>query len=153
MESWKSIVAELCALSALLWLALQDKKHLGVTRWGLVIASGILLIAGCFSGADWKSRMGGGMIGVILLLFGYFSKEAIGLADGVVVLVCGVAFGLYETVTMTFFAALFAGGVSIVLLAVKRVGKKSRIPFLPFLLLGYATMRILVTSVWKGAGF
>lgn len=147
MELWENIVREVCALSALLWLALQDKKYLGVTRQGLVVSSGVLLIAGCFSGEDWQSRLGGAMIGAVLLLFGYFSKEAIGVADGVVVLVCGVAFGLYETVTMTFFAALFAGCVSGVLLIARRAGKKSRIPFLPFLLLGYAGMRILVTSV------
>ncbi len=147
MELFGNIVREICGLSALLWLALQDKKYLGVTRRGLVISSMVLLIAGCFSDVTWQSRLGGAMIGVILLLFVYFSKEAIGFADGVVVFVCGVAFGLYETVTMTFFAALFSGVLSVVLLIARRVGKKSRIPFLPFLLSGYAVMRVFVTSV------
>jgi prepilin signal peptidase PulO-like enzyme (type II secretory pathway) len=131
----------------LLWLAVQDKKHLGITRRGLTMASVILLVAGCFGAVDWPSRVGGAAIGVMLLLFGVFSKEAIGMADGVVILVCGVAFGLYETVTLCFFAALYAGCCSAVLLLLKKAGKQSRIPFLPFVLLGYLTMRILVSSM------
>lgn len=147
MDLWGSVIRELCAIPTLLWLALQDKKHLGITPRGLLIASAVLLFAGQFGEVSRQSGLGGAMVGVVLLVFGYFSKEAIGIADGAVILVCGVAFGLYETVTMTFFAALYAGICSIVLLLVKKAGKKSRIPFLPFLLLGYLTMRMLVTSV------
>lgn len=147
MEVWGSVVRETCGAAALLWMALRDKKYLGVTRSELLIASVILLVVGQLGEVSWQSRLGGAMVGVILLLFGYFSKEAIGIADGAVVLVCGVAFGLYETVTMTFFAACYAGISSVILLLIKKAGKKSRIPFLPFLLLGYLTMRVLMTSV------
>lgn len=147
MEGWESMVRELCSMPTLLWLALQDKKYLGVTRSSLLAASGILLFAGCFCKADWQSRLGGAAVGVILLLFSFFSKEAIGVADGVIIFVCGVAFGLYETVALCFFAAVYAGCFSGVLLVTKKVGRKSRIPFFPFLLLGYITMRVLVNSV------
>lgn len=142
-EMWR----EIFVVSTLLCLALQDKKHLSVSRLGLVIATGILLIAGCFHAVGWQSRVGGLVVGVLLLLFGYFSKEAIGMADGVLVSACGVAFGVYETVTLCFFSALYAAFFSLVLLLGKKVGKKSRIPFLPFLLLGYVTMRLLVKSL------
>lgn len=142
-EMWR----ELVVLPTLLWLALQDKKHLGLTKTGLVIASGILLIAGGFYRVGWQSRAGGLAVGALLLLFGYFSKEAVGIADGVIISVCGAAFGIYETVTMCFFAALYAAAFSFVLFMLKKVGRKSRIPFLPFLLLGYVTMRLLVNSI------
>lgn len=135
---------ELLALPTLLWLALQDKKHLGITRMGLVIASGILLIAGCFNEAGIQSRLGGLAVGLLLLLFAYFSKEAVGIADGIIIAVCGVAFGVYETIMFCFFAGIYAAVVSFVLLLRKKVGRKSRVPFLPFLLLGYITMRLLV---------
>ncbi|MBQ8315149.1 MAG: prepilin peptidase [Lachnospiraceae bacterium] len=142
-EVWR----ELLALPTLLWLALQDKKHLGITRWGLVIASGLLLLAGCFHAIGWQSRVGGVAVGALILLFGYFSKEAIGMADGVVISACGAAFGIYETVALCFFAALYAAVFSFALLLLKRAGRKSRIPFLPFFLLGYVTMRLLVKSI------
>ena len=135
---------ELLALPTLLWLALQDKKHLGITRMGLVIASGILLIAGCFNETGIQSRLGGLAVGLLLLLFAYFSKEAVGIADGIIIAVCGVAFGVYETIMFCFFAGIYAAVVSFVLLLRKKVGRKSRVPFLPFLLLGYITMRLLV---------
>ena len=115
---------ELLVLPTLLWLALQDKKHLGVTRLGLVIASGVLLIAGYFYTAGWQSRVGGLAVGALLLLFGYFSKEAVGIADGVIISVCGVAFGIYETVALCFFAALYTAVFSFVLLLLKKVGRK-----------------------------
>lgn len=142
-ELWR----EFLVLPTLLWLALQDKKHLGITRPGLVIASGILLMAGCLQTVGWQSRVGGFVVGSLLLLFGYFSKEAIGIADGVIISACGVAFGIYETAALCFFAALYAAAFSLALLLLKKVGKKSRIPFLPFLLLGYVTMRLLVNSI------
>lgn len=147
MELWESAVRELCGMPTLLWLALQDKKHLGVSRLGLCVSAGLLLAAGSFGDVDWLSRGGGAAFGAILLLFCFFSKEALGFADGVLILVCGVAFGLYETVALCFFAAVYAGGVSAVLLLAKKAGKKSRIPFLPFLLLGYITMRLLKISI------
>lgn len=142
MEVWEIAVRELCGMPTLLWLALQDKKYMGISRKGLGIAAAVLLIGGCFGKVSWQSRLGGVAFGGILLLFAFFSKEAIGLADGILLCVCGAAFGLYETVTSGFFAALYAGGYAAILLVRKKAGRKSRIPFLPFLLLGYVTMRL-----------
>lgn len=147
METWEYVVRELCCVPTFLWLALQDKRYLGITRKGLVISSAVLLLGGWFGTVSWQSRIGGAMMGVVLLVFAYFSREAIGIADGVIILVSGVAFGLYETVVLCFMAALYAGAVSGVLLLVKKAGRKTRIPFLPFLLLGYVTMRAIMSSV------
>ncbi len=143
MELWKLAVRELCGMSTLLWLALEDKKHMGISRMGLVIATVVLLVGGSFGTVSLQSRIGGGAFGLLLLVFAFFSKEAIGKGDAILLCVCGVAFGLYETVTSCFFAALYAGVFAVVLLLRKKAGRKSRIPFLPFLLLGYITMRLL----------
>lgn len=143
MESLGRMVRELCAVPTLLWLALQDKRHLGVMPCGLLIASICLLVAGQFGAVSRQSALGGVMIGAVLMMFAYFSKEAIGMADAVIVLVCGAAFGLLETVMFTFLATLYAGIYSGILLLAKKAGKNSRIPFLPFLFLGYITMRVM----------
>ena len=147
MEIWESVIREGCSLATLLWLALQDKKHLGISRISLVVASGILLFAGCFGELDWQSRVGGAAVGAVFLLLGFLSKEAIGYADGMIVFACGIAYGFYETVALCFWATLYAGCFSGILLVAKRAGRKSRIPFLPFLLLGYITMRIMTSSL------
>lgn len=143
MEVWRCAVRELCGMPALLWLALQDRKHMGVPCVGLGICVAVLLIGGSFGAVSLQSRMGGALFGGLLLMFAFFSKEAIGQGDAILLCVCGVAFGLYETVTSSFFAALYAGGYAALLLVKKQAGRKSRIPFLPFFLLGYITMRLI----------
>lgn len=147
MEGWENMARELCSMPVLLWVALQDKKHLSISRMTLGIAVVVLLVAGCFCEVAWQGRIGGAAFGVLILVFCFFSKEALGVADGILILACGVAFGLYETVTVCFLATLFAGMFSMVILLAKKAGRKSRIPFLPFLLLGYVTMRILGNTI------
>lgn len=147
MELWEKAVRELVSMPVLLWLALLDRKHLEIGKITLAAASAILLAVGSIGEVSLFSRLGGAAFGVLLLFFCRFSKEAMGMADGILILVCGVAFGLYETVTLSFFAALYAGCFSAILLVTHRAGKKSRIPFLPFLLLGYITMALFLHSV------
>lgn len=147
MEGWQCVVRELCYIPTLGWLAWQDKKYLGISRAGLAVSVMFLVFGGVFVVMPWQSRLGGFAIGVLLLVFGLFSGGALGVADAVVISACGVGFGLYETVALCFFAALYAGLVSAILLLAKKVKRKSRIPFLPFLFLGYGTMRILVCTI------
>lgn len=144
MEGWEYIVREVCCFPAFIWLAWQDKKYLGISRLGLFVTSVLIVTAGLFAEASWQSRFGGVAVGIVLLVFGLFSNGAMGAADAVIITACGAAFGLYETVGLSFFAALYAGIFSGVLLIAKKVKRKSRIPFLPFVLLGYVTMRILM---------
>lgn len=144
MELWESVVREVCSMAVLLWLALKDKKYMEIKRSALVIAAIVLLFAGGVGSVELWSRVGGAAFGVMLLLFCCFSKEALGRADGIVILVCGIAFGLQVTVALCFFGALYAGLFSGILLLTHRAGRKSRIPFLPFLLLGYVSVALLL---------
>lgn len=147
MDNIGFIMREVCCIPAFIWLAWQDKKYLGISGPGLVLTSAMIVGAGIFAGTSWQSRMGGVAVGLLLLVFGLFSNGALGLADGVIITACGIAFGLYETVALSFFAAVYAGVFSGVLLLARKVKRKSRIPFLPFLFLGYVTMRILICTV------
>lgn len=143
MEVWRTALREVCSMPVLLWLAIQDKRYLGVSRLWLGIGVTVLLSVGFSCECAWQERLGGAALGVVLFAFIYFSKEAMGVADGVVITACGIAFGLYDVVSLCFLASLYAGVYSMVLLFVKKAGRKSRIPFLPFLLLGYVTLRVV----------
>lgn len=147
MEVWKAAARELCCMPVLLWLAIEDRKYLGIKKAGLCVAVVLLLTAGCFCKEDLFSRAGGAAFGIVLLAFSYFSREALGVADGIVIFACGIAFGLQEIVALCFLASLYAGVFSMVLLLTKKAERKSRIPFLPFLLLGYVTVRLIANSV------
>lgn len=143
MEVWQVAMREVCVMPVFLWLAIQDKRHLGISRLRLWVGTAVLLLAGFFCTCTWQERVGGAAFGAVLFAFIYFSKEALGVADGVVLTACGIAFGVYEVVVLCFLASLYAAGYAVVLLLTKRAGRKSRIPFLPFLLLGYATLRVI----------
>ena len=144
---WNEIVREICTIPVFLYLAVRDKKNMELSRNELWITAALLLLAGVFSGAEWEVRLGGAAYGAVVVVFCLFSKEALGYADGIMILVCGVAFGLYETAGFSFIAMVAAALVSVVLLLLKKAGRKSRLPFFPFLLFGYVIMRLFAYSV------
>lgn len=83
--------------------------------------------------------VGGILTGILpglgLLFLSWVTKEAVGYGDGMVVTACGTALGLPAVFQMLFLAFGLAAVWSGILLAVKRVGRKERFPFVPFLLL------------------
>ena len=75
------------------------------------------------------------MIG--LLLISKLSKEAIGSADCIIIGGLGVMLGVETQITILLIASILSSVVGILLLIVKKANKKTRLPFLPFLFLGY----------------
>ena len=80
--------------------------------------------------------IGGILPGALLLGLALLSRKA-GMADGIV-LVCnavgeGYFFGMTELLTALLLLAPVSGG----LLILKKAGKNDRLPFLPFLTVGY----------------
>ena len=71
--------------------------------------------------------------GILLLFLAWMTKESIGYGDGLVVLCTGCFYTVAEIFGLLFLAVTFAGLVALGLLAVVRRGRKTRIPFVPFL--------------------
>lgn len=86
---------------------------------------------------DWYLYAVGILIGIILLLTGRFCGGCIGAADGIMTAVIGGMIGYQETLLLLMNAVLVAAIFSILLIAIKKAGRKTAIPFLPFMLLGY----------------
>lgn len=74
--------------------------------------------------------------GLFLLACARITHEAIGYGDGLIMLAIGNIVGLVSSTKILFSALLIAGFYSIGLMAVKKVGKETVVPFVPFLLLG-----------------
>lgn len=86
--------------------------------------------------------------GVLLLLLHFFAKEQIGAADGLSLLILGMALSPAQ-VWMTLLASLFMAFLCAVgVLAVGRGDRKARLPFLPFLAAG-AVLSMLLFRRWK----
>ena len=65
------------------------------------------------------------------------SGEALGVGDGLVLFALGMGYQADKILVMLFVALVLAAVVSVVLLLLKKAGRKSEIPFLPFLFLGW----------------
>lgn len=74
--------------------------------------------------------------GLFLLACAKITHEAIGYGDGLIMLAIGNIVGLVSSTKILFSALLIAGFYSIGLMAVKKAGKETVVPFVPFLLLG-----------------
>ena len=99
---------------------------------GLIVGNGEILVQ-----ALW-----GVLPGVICLFLAYVTREQIGYGDGWVMVLVGVVFGIKKTVIMVFTSMTILTCFSVVLLVAKKAGRKTSIPFIPFLLLGSVMIMI-----------
>ena len=75
--------------------------------------------------------------GGVLLLAAWVIKESIGYGDGIVLLVVGVFCGIKKTVAILGISLILAALMAMLLLVLRRAGRKTELPFLPCLCSGY----------------
>ena len=117
-------------------------KTISVIRVSAFLVLGIVLNIVQYYQSVW-SIVGGAIIGLILLGYGFASKGGIGYGDGIIFIVCGVYLGLSENVRLLFFsliAAAVAGGIYAL---TKRKSIRAEIPFMPCVLGTYLIMLII----------
>ena len=89
------------------------------------------------------SILGGVGIGFILLLVGKFSRESVGIGDGLIFLVTGLYLGFTRNIVLLLYGLIFCALVSIILITFKKLKLKDKIPFAPFVLVAYISMLLL----------
>lgn len=114
--------------------AIFDIKNQSVYVWPNVVAL-FLIQTFCVEGgvAAHLIRL---IPGILFIVFTFASKEAIGTGDGIVILALGTILGIENTFKAIFYATVLASVFSLVLICLRKVNKKTRLPFVPFLLLG-----------------
>lgn len=80
--------------------------------------------------------------GMFLILCSYVTRQSVGYGDGLIVLVCGLYLGLWQTFAMVFYGLLFCSAVSVFLLLLRKRTYKTGVPFVPYLLAGYVCTQI-----------
>ena len=91
---------------------------------------------------DWRLYVIGILIGILLLLAGRFCGGCIGTADGIMTAVIGGMIGYQDTLLLLMNGILAAAVFSILLIVIKKAGRRTTIPFIPFMLLGYIMVLI-----------
>ena len=115
--------------------SVSDLRHKSLSKGYLIVCSlvGTLLFLRAFF--ENKEVPAFGIIpGIVMLLAGRIGEDCIGIADGVMLVILGLLYGLKPCIQMLLTALLFAGVFAIVLIVSRRADRKSRIPFYPFLL-------------------
>ena len=76
-------------------------------------------------------------VGLFIYAVSRISCGGIGAADGLVYAVTGVCLGFYGNLELLLISLLMAAFVGGALMIIKKVGRKYRMPFVPFTLAGY----------------
>lgn len=105
----------------------------------------ILLAAGGMMTAAYEiSLAAGGMLepynlllammpGILMLIVSYASGGSMGSGDGLTALIAGPMLGAGASCVVVLVAFLLSGAVAVTLLAVRRVNRSTRIPFVPMI--------------------
>ena len=84
----------------------------------------------------------GVLLGVIMLLLGYFTEEHIGYGDGFTFIMTGIYLGGRKNLTLLVISSVLAGFYALILLIIRKKNRQDRIAYIPFVLLGYIILMI-----------
>jgi len=118
-------------------LALFDIKKKQVCLTILLPLGAVALFWRLFQGTPVPELLSGLLPGTGSLLLSYVTKESIGRGDGWVLCILGLFCGWKITLAVFCTALFFAAVWAMVLLVWKKAGRKTELPFLPCISLGF----------------
>jgi leader peptidase (prepilin peptidase) / N-methyltransferase len=125
----------------LIWLflcSLQDlrkkKIHVALIAIGFLV---IFLYSMRTVDLPIWNRLIGLSLGAILLLLNPITRGQIGLGDGLIACVLGLSLGFSITAGMLIIGMFGSAILSLILIIFRKANKKTTIPFVPFLLIGF----------------
>lgn len=83
------------------------------------------------------NRLGGLLLGLFLIAMTYITRGQIGIGDGLFIMVIGVCFGFGISSAMLIYGLLLSALISLCIILLRKGKRDTRIPFIPFLFLGY----------------
>ncbi len=119
----------------LLSISVSDIRKRSVPVWMLApggVLAGIMFVSQQGAAGDVPGILPGILPGVILLVTAFITKKA-GYGDGIVMLFLGIMSEGGESLLIFAAGLCFAAVFSLILLGLRKAGRNTRIPFLPFL--------------------
>lgn len=139
--------------SILLIGSIYDGRVRCLPVWLLVVGllgSMVIGICSAFGGQlAWWELVTGLLPGAFFLVLAAVTREQIGYGDGLVLLMLGLILGLKRAIAVSLLALLGTFAVSVMMLLLRKAGKKTRLPFVPFLCAGFlAVLGLEWRSLW-----
>jgi leader peptidase (prepilin peptidase)/N-methyltransferase len=142
---WEYILRGLIGMFLII-VAIQDIKWMKI-RLGIVLVA-LALIGICVPFCSTLSvidRILGLSLGLGVVILSMATGGKIGVGDGLVLGVSGLALGFWSNMELFAIALAMAALFSIGLIIFRRANRKKAIPFMPFLLLAYI---LLCVPIW-----
>lgn len=114
--------------------AIDCKSH-HIPNWiaACLMAAGTIKAIVMKGDGLYELTMGLFGIGGLLLAVHYLSKGAIGMGDVKLLSAIGLLLGFWDTILIMLIASTLSGLASLLLIALRKVNRKSKIPFAPFI--------------------
>jgi len=143
MELKEGIVNLLLAVVMIIGAVIDIKKR-EIPIWVFVML-GITALTGSIwcEGYEFYKMAAGIMPGILLLGLARVTEQSIGYGDGIVLAEIGCMMGAGVCMIILAGALALAGVFSIGMLIIKKVDKRYRIPFIPFLTTAYIVVLCL----------
>lgn len=132
-------------LMYLVGLSIYDLKEKRIPvillAFGILAAAATGIYEALWGSRQWASLIAAMIPGVFWLFMAWSSQKA-GIADGIVLLVLGLALGERDC-SMIFTVSLLLFALSaMILLAMRKVRRNSCLPYIPFLCAGFLIWRL-----------
>lgn len=139
MEAAITLGLEVLLLAVLAIAAYTDLRWLTVPNWAVMPALALSLV-GVFFLPDWPGRLLAGLaLGGLLFCLTF---TGLGMGDVKLGGLLGLVLGFQAGASALFLAGLTCGLVGLVLLAARRVQRRTLLPFAPFLGLGVVAVLV-----------
>ena len=129
--------AEYIMLGCLLILSIMDLRTRKISLLPVLLLGLFAMGYRFWENESLWEVLTGMLPGGVLLLAAWVTKESIGYGDGIVLLVVGVFCGIKKTVAILGISLILAAVMAMLLLVLRRAGRKTELPFLPCLCSGY----------------
>lgn len=128
----------------LLYCAVCDLKK-GQIQTNMLCACAAVTLLSVFLCCEQSAATSlvGGLLGFCFLAVSYITREAVGYADSILLIILGIFFGAEELLILMLVAFGTAALVALVGIVCGKWNRKKTLPFVPFLLLGYMGVMIL----------
>lgn len=118
-------------------LSVIDIQKRKIPVWILGVGTAATVMYRIWKRQNEMSFLLGMLVGIVFLGICKITKEALGYADGGLIVILGIYLGMRKVLYLLTISFFMAAVFSIVWLSMKKMNKKTTFAFIPFLTAGY----------------
>ncbi len=137
------IVLDFVLVIYLLIMAVIDCKRKEIPILPGVVCLIIISVTRLITGTNPITVGAGICLGAFMYAISRITRGQIGEADGLVYAVTGAGIGIIKNCELLLVSLVLAAMIGLILMVVKKVGRKYKLPFVPFTLASFGVVMLL----------